>query len=61
MHNIDYDYAKRAMHEREAGMRRAQLDGTSFEYRPKHRLSWPWVRSARSTANGSTRVAPAAN
>lgn len=58
MHNIDYDYVKRAMREREAGMRRAQLSGIAFEVRPKRRLSWPWARRS-AAARGATRVAPA--
>jgi hypothetical protein len=60
MQNIDYQYVKMLVREREAGLRRAQLAGTAYEYRKRGGISWwPWHRSSGSRSTGATRVARA--
>jgi hypothetical protein len=59
MHNIDYDYVKMVIREKEAGLRRAQLSGMAFEGRRRRVFAWPWNRRGERAAAGSTRVAPA--
>ena len=54
MHNISYDYAKTVINQREAGLRKAQLDGTAYEYRPRRRWTFGWWKQpeTRTTRPG---------
>ena len=44
MHRFTYDEVKMDVRRREEGLRRAQRNGTAFEYRPRRRIAfaWPW-------------------
>jgi hypothetical protein len=59
MHNIDYDYVRMVMRDREAAMRKAQLSGQAFESRARRRLVWPWSRRSELPGAGSPRIARA--
>jgi hypothetical protein len=50
MYPFFFDEVRAEMHRREDNLRRAQLNGTAYEYRPKRHVSWPWLwrKSARS-------------
>jgi hypothetical protein len=46
MMNFTYhENAKSEMYQRQAGLRRAQLNGTAYEPRSRRQLPWPWRRS----------------
>ncbi len=57
MHLTFHEYAKSEMYRREAGLRKAQLNGTAYEVRPKRRLPWPW-RKDRGTQPPGVRLQP---
>jgi len=45
MKNLSYhEYAKPEMYRREAGLRKAQLNGTAYEPKRRRRIPWPWRR-----------------
>jgi len=53
MINLTYhEYAKNEMHQREAGLRRAQLNGTAYEPRARRQIPWPWRRTRAADARG---------
>ncbi len=45
MMNLTYQYAGNEMYRREAGLRKAQLNGTAYEPRPRRQAPWPWRRT----------------
>ena len=51
MHQFTYEYLKTEMARHEEGMRRAQRNGTAYEYRPRRRISFASLwRRARPAA-----------
>jgi hypothetical protein len=52
MHRFTYDEAKVEMSRREEGLRRAQRNGSAYEYCPPRKFSfaWPWRRAERPCA-----------
>lgn len=58
MMNLTYhEYAKNEMYQREAGLRKAQLNGTAYEFTPKRQIPWPWRRK-RAASPGGVRLQP---
>jgi hypothetical protein len=53
MKNLTYhEYAKPEMHRREAGLRKAQLNGTAYEPKRRRQIAWPWRRNRVADAPG---------
>lgn len=53
MMNLTYhEYAKNEMYQREAGLRKAQLNGTAYEPRARRQIPWPWRRTRAVDARG---------
>ena len=52
MQRFTYEDALTDIRRREEGLRRAQRDGTAYEYRPKRRISFalPWRKPAAPEA-----------
>lgn len=61
MQNISYDYAKSVMRQREAGLRRAQLSGEAFEYKPRRRFRWTWRREETPVPTNHPKALPDAH
>lgn len=53
MLNLTYhEYARNEMYQRQAGLRKAQLNGTAYELKPRRQIPWLWRRKRATDARG---------
>jgi hypothetical protein len=53
MHLTYHEHAKSEMYQREAGLRKALLNGTAYEVKPKRRLLGAWRRHGAPGPRGT--------